>query len=131
MFGRSFTAGPPEDPAVVEIESILERATVRSPSGEWRGRTLNAVSICACVTFDASPNWILFDTPDGVGWLRWPDGLPASDFVQAPLQAGGHAAPGEVLAWLNGDSADPWGAGGDGFGEAQAIVNLQMRIAGA
>jgi len=132
MFGRrSATEPPEEDPAVVEIEAILERAAIRSPSGDWRGRALHVVSICACVTIEASPGWTLFDTPDGVGWLRWPDGLPDPDFVQVPLHAGGHAAPADVLAWLKGESADPWGAVGSGFGDTAAIINLQRRFAGA
>ncbi|EAP98304.1 hypothetical protein JNB_15108 [Janibacter sp. HTCC2649] len=84
--------------------------------------------ICACVTLDASPDWIVYDTDDGIGWCRWPDGLPEAEMVHAPLDSGGHANPSEVLAWLQGNAEDPWGAGGEGSGDPEVLIELQRQI---
>lgn len=86
------------------------------------------VTICACVTMSESPDWIIFDTDDGLGWRRWPDDLPDNDMVRATLEAGGHADPSDVLAWLEGNQADPW-ASGDGFGAPEVVGALQRWFA--
>lgn len=113
------------------IEEMLDRAEARHRAGEWQGRARHVLWICACVTLDRSPDWIIFDTDDGVGWRRWPDYLPDVEVVHAPLEAGGHASPSEVLAWLQGAAKDPWGAGGDGSGDPEVLVELQRRVADA
>lgn len=82
------------------------------------------MAICACVTLNVSPDWIIFDTDEGIGWRRWPDDLPDDEMVHAPLEAGGHADPSDVLAWLEGKTADPW-ASADGFGSTEATTALQ------
>ena len=74
-----------------------------------------------------SPDWIIFDTDEGLGWRRWPDDLPDNDMVRATLEAGGHADPSDVLAWLEGNMADPW-ASGDGFGAPEVVGALQRWV---
>ncbi|WP_157571019.1 hypothetical protein [Nocardioides insulae] len=129
MFGRRRPTQPSEDPAVAFIEALLDRASTTHPAGAWQGRARHALTICACVTPDHSPDWIIFDTEEGIGWRRWPDDLPDIEVVHAPLEAGGHADPSEVLAWLQCTAEDPWGAGGDGSGDADVLTELQRWIA--
>lgn len=121
---------PQEAAAVAAIEELLDRAQARHPPGDWRGRAQHVLHICACVTQDYSPDWIIFDTDDGIGWRRWPDDLTEAEVVDAPLGAGGHADPSEVLAWLRGEAHDPWGAGGDGDGDPEVLLALRRLIAG-
>jgi len=73
-----------------------------------------------------SPDWIIFDTDEGIGWRRRP-GLPDDAMVHAPLEAGGHPAPSDVLAWLEGNVPDPW-ASGDGYGDSEVISALQRWV---
>lgn len=119
---------PSEDPSVTLIEELLESASTRHNAGDWRGRARHVLTICACVTLDVSPDWIIFDTEDGFGWRRWPDDLPDDEMVRAPLEAGGHAAPADVAAWLQGTAKDPWAAG-DGDGDAGVVIALRRWIA--
>lgn len=123
MFGSEAT----RDPAVERIEVLLSGATSRHPAGAWQGRARHVLTICACVTLDESPDWIIFDTDDGIGWRHWPDDLPDEEMVRAPLEAGGHADPGDVLAWLQGDVADPW-QNGDGEGDPAVVEALQRWV---
>ena len=111
-----------QDPAVASIERILEEAAVRSPAGSWQGRVRHAVYICACCTEDASPDWIIYDTDDGIGWRRFPNGLPEDEEVDAPCRADGHADPADVLRWLEGTADDPW-TSGDGDKRARKAVS--------
>jgi hypothetical protein len=129
MFGRQRPDQPDDDSAVVLIEELLDRAATRHIAGDWRGRAAHVVTICACVTLDVSPDWIIFDTEDGIGWRRWPDDLPDEQVIHAPQEAGGHAAPSEVLAWLRGNTPDPWAAGGHGSGDAEVLPALQSWLA--
>jgi hypothetical protein len=119
---------PTRDPAVARIEALLGDAASRHPAGDWQGRARHVVTICACVTLSESPDWIIFDTAEGIGWRRWPDDLPESGMVHAPLEAGGHADPSDVLAWLLGDAADPW-TSGDGSGDPEVVSALQRWLA--
>ena len=118
------------DPAVGAIEDLLRAAAARQPAGEWRGRAQRVLRICACVTFHDSTDWIIYDTPDGVGWRRGQGELPEADDVQAPLTAAGHADPAEVLAWLRGQVHDPWGGGGYGSNDPGVLEALQRKVAG-
>lgn len=128
MFRRRPAIEPARDPAVDRIEALLRDAASRHPAGDWLGRARHVVTICACVTPNDSPDWIIFDTDEGLGWRRWPDDLPDNDMVHAPLEAGGHADPTDVLAWLEGNVPDPW-AGGDGFGDEEVVSALQRWVA--
>lgn len=97
------------DPDVGPIEELLEAAAARHSAGAWQGRALHALNICACCTLDESPDWMIYSTKSGVGWRRLPIKLPEREVVHAPLEAGGHAAPAQVLAWLRAEASDPWG----------------------
>ncbi|WP_155855964.1 hypothetical protein [Cellulomonas sp. URHD0024] len=127
MSGKRPQSGPGRDPAVEGIEVLLGGAALRNPAGSWQGRARHVLTICACVTLDESPDWIIFDTVDGIGWRRWPDDLPNEEMVRAPLEAGGHADPSDVLAWLQGNAADPW-ASGDGDGPPEVVEALQRWV---
>ncbi|WP_159540428.1 hypothetical protein [Aeromicrobium sp. 9AM] len=129
MLGERRTERPGDDPAVATIEELLDRAATRHNAGDWRGRAAHVVTICACVTLKASPDWIIFDTEDGIGWRRWPDDLPDEQIIHAPLEAGGHADPPQVLAWLRGHAPDPWADGGDGSGDVEVLPALQRWLA--
>ncbi|SDD05212.1 hypothetical protein [Nocardioides lianchengensis] len=117
-------SGPAADSAVGGIERLLGEAASRHPAGVWQGRAQHVLMICACVTLHGSPDWIVFDTVDGLGWRRWPDDLPDEEMVRAPREAGGHADPSDVLAWLRGDAADPW-TSGDGHGDPEVAGALR------
>jgi hypothetical protein len=85
--------------------------------------------ICACVSLDAAPTWLIYDTPDGkIAWLRVPDGTEPSIWSDAWFSAGGHADPAEVLRWLQHDARDPWSGGGDGFGDPDVVERLRAKI---
>lgn len=89
----------------------------------------NALWICACVTFDEAPTWLIHDDDDsGVSWRRVPAGVEPLDLVEPRTGAGGHADPQEVLLWLEGKALDPWGSGGSGSGDAAAVEELGRRI---
>ncbi|WP_152659362.1 hypothetical protein [Demequina salsinemoris] len=118
---------PVWDPAVAEVEALLDAAARRHPAGEWEGRARHALSICACITPDHAPSWLIVDTDDGLGWERLPDGFPDEALVRAPLEAGGHADPSDVLAWLRGDALDPW-ATGDGDGDPEVVEALRRWV---
>jgi hypothetical protein len=119
MFGRNGSS-PPEDPAVDPVEALFNRAatyrefTHPMPSDEPLATT-HALWICACVTMDDAPIWLIYEDGDsGMAWCRVPDGMDIPDVVAADSVAGGHADPAEVLAWLQGEASDPWAGGGDG-----------------
>jgi hypothetical protein len=69
MFGRRPVSEPTRDPAVARIEALLGDAASRHPAGDWQGRARHVVTICACVTLNESPDWIIFDTDEGIGWV--------------------------------------------------------------
>ena len=50
------------------------------------------------------------------------------DLVDARLTMGGHADPAEALRWLCGAASDPWGSGGDGYGNSRVLKALRERI---
>lgn len=90
----------------------------------------HALGICACVTADDAPKWLIYDTADGrLMWRRVPARVESLDLVDARFTAGGHADPAEVLRWLRGDASDPWGSGGDGGGNSAVLEALRGRIA--
>ena len=92
---------------------------------------MHAVWICACVTLEDAPTWLIYEDRDGgLAWGRIPDGAEASDVVNAEFSAGGHAHPGDVLAWLQGKAADPW-ALGDGWGDDGVLAELGRKVRGS
>jgi hypothetical protein len=127
MKGARRRSEPASHPAVERIEMVLSAAASRHPAGALPGRVRHVMTICACVTPYRSPDWIIFDTDDGVGWRRQPDELPGEEILHAPVEAGGHADPSDVLAWLEGDAPDPWGPG-DGYGDMAAVRALRRWI---
>jgi hypothetical protein len=117
---------------VAGVEKMLKAASSRRPSPaktpEGRHLASHALWICACVTTDDAPTWLIYDTnEDGVAWCRVPDAVEPLDLVDARLSAGGHADPSEVLRWLQGRTPNPW-AGGDGGGDAAVIEELGREI---
>lgn len=118
MFGRRSVSKPPEDPSVAQVEALLERAATkfaaRAPSHGSRPMATHALLICACVTPEDAPRWLVYEDRDGSIVCRIPDRAEVSDFVDAQFSAGGHADPGDVLAWLQGEAPDPWAAGQQG-----------------
>ena len=117
------------------VEGVLDGAATRVapvlPSQAAKPVAEHALWICACVTPEDAPTWLIYDDEDGqVRWGRIPDGAEAVDVVDARLTAGGHAAPGDVLAWLRGEAADPWWCG-DGWGDAAVVPTLAGRIRGS
>jgi hypothetical protein len=119
MFGRKSSTSP-EDPAVGPVEALLNRAaTYREVARTRRSNeplaTASALWICACVTMDDAPTWLIYeDGEDGMAWSRISDKVTVAEVVAAGLIGGGHAVPGEVLAWLQGEVSDPWAGGGAG-----------------
>ena len=116
MFGRK-SSSPPEDAAVGPVEELFNRAATHR---EFRQSneplaTTHALWICACVTLDDAPTWLVYEDGDqGMVWCRVPDGMDIPDVVSADVFAGGHADPGEVLVWLEGEASHPWAGGGHG-----------------
>jgi len=119
MFGRKGSS-PPKDLAVAPVEALFNRtATYREFTHPMQSNeplaTTHALWICACVTMDDAPIWLVYEDGDqGMVWCRVPDRVDISDGVDADVIAGGHADPGQVLAWLQGEASDPWAGGGDG-----------------
>lgn len=133
MVGRTRFSRPPEDPAVAVVESILEAAASRHPapteSGEGIPVAPHALWICACVTMDDAPTWLIYDTDEGgVAWCRVPNKVELVDLVDARLTAGGHADPAEVLLWIQGKTSEPWGSGGNGGGDVGVLEELGRKI---
>jgi len=116
---------------VARIEEVLEaaarRSTVAPASGE-RHLASHALWICACVTMDEAPTWLIYDTEGRVAWHRVADAVEPMDLVDAQFSAGGHADPIEVLRWLRGEALDPWGAGGYGSGDVSVLEELGRSI---
>jgi hypothetical protein len=84
--------------------------------------------ICACVTPDDAPIWLIYDTDDGdVAWCRVSDRVEVADLVDARLIARGHADPSEVLRWLQGATPEPWGGGSSG-GDESVVHELGSKI---
>lgn len=136
MIGRSRESDQ-YDKSVVLVEAFLDRVATRAvhlESGhETRTRSpaIRAVGICACVTTNRAPNWLIYDEPGGaLRWSRIADETEVSEIVEAQLLAEGHADPGGVLAWLRGDENDPW-RGGDGWGDAAAARDLRSKMRNA
>lgn len=94
------------------VEAILSRAAARSPAPELptdgpRLPVVHALWICACVTMDDAPTWLVYVTADGgLGWSRMPDGEEPLDLVEARWETGGHCAPAQVLEWLRTGEPD-------------------------
>jgi hypothetical protein len=133
MLGVSRSSGVPEDPSVARIELILGRARQRylplEPKPEDRPVTAHALWICACLSMDDAPTWLIYDrAEDTVAWCRVPDAVEPLDLVDARSGAGGHADPSEVLRWLQGRAPDPWASGGDGDGDGDTIEALSRNI---
>lgn len=108
------------------VEAILDRVASRiTVTSDGRRPAVEcALWICACLSREDAPTWLIFDEPDEtLRWCRVPDGSKASDIVDARVTAGGHTDPGTILAWLRGDEADPW-ADGHGWGDAEVIRGL-------
>ncbi|MBO0883394.1 MAG: hypothetical protein J2P17_24280 [Mycobacterium sp.] len=122
-----------EDPAVVLVEQILAAAAAAAGSVDIlrKGRlaVTQALWICACLTIDDSPRWLIYETPNGdLGWNRIPDGADPLDLVETRLIPGGHADPAEVLRWLQGIASDPWSGGGYGDGDAGVLDELRTKV---
>lgn len=119
-----------EDPSVAGVEAILRAAAPAVQPGprSARSQALHALWICACVTIDDAPTWLIYDTEDGVSWCRVADGIEPLDLIDARLTAGGHAEPSRALFWLEGKAADPWGDLGSGWGEAAVLEQLLTKI---
>jgi len=97
-----------EHPAVAAVEQILETATSTGGGGAGGSNVshlvaVDALWICACISNDDAPTWLIYDFPDGgLAWQRVPDGVEPLDLIDARSNAGGHADPAEVLRWLTG-----------------------------
>ena len=133
MFGRPRrSSAPPEDPSVARVESILISAAFRGPRPtpeEAKPHAARALWVCACVTSDDAPTWLIYETDGGaVKWCRVADGVEAADLVQAGQIAAGHADPSEVLRWLQGAAPEPWGSGGHGWGDESVVLELGSLI---
>jgi len=121
-----------EDPSVAAVEQMLDSASLQSESmsnqqGEFKAK--HALAICACVTADWAPTWLIYDSADGaLRWRRVPDRTEPLDLVDAQLTALGHADPAEVLQWLQGDASNAWGSLGDGGGDPGVLESLRDRI---
>jgi hypothetical protein len=131
MFGKKGPP-PPEDPAVAPVEALLRKAaTFRDVSGLRNGpvSTTHALWVCACVTTDEAPIWLVYEEKDsGTVWCRVPDEADIEDIVDAERIAGGHADPGDVLDWLEGAARDPWSGNGCGDGGVLDLFDTLRRI---
>jgi len=135
VFGRSSFSKTPEDPSVAVVEALLDAAATHlaatALSHGSRPIATHALWICACVTLEDAPIWLIYeDTDGGIVWCRIPDEAEAADVVEAEFSAGGHANPGDVLAWLQGEAPDPW-ACGDGSGDDGVLGELVGKIRGS
>ncbi len=89
----------------------------------------HALWICACITVDDAPTWLIYDTLSGeLRWLRVLDGVDVQNVVGAQLSAGGHADPADVLTWLHGSAPDPWSTVGSGSGDTEVLEHLRSKI---
>jgi hypothetical protein len=101
---------------------------VQARQQEGRPRANRALLICACVTPEDAPKWLIYDTDDGdIAWSRVSGRGEVADLVDAKLIAVGHADPSEVLRWLQGETPDPWG-GGSGGGDESVVHELGHKI---
>jgi len=85
---------PRPDPAVAPVEALLDAATVRHAGvpedDEPQGFPQRALSICACVTTDDAPWWLITETHEGaIAWRRLRHGNDRDGLVQAELVAAG------------------------------------------
>ena len=124
---------PEEDPAVTAIEHILAIAapprTAPADVAESRVAVANALWICACVTDDDAPTWLIYESLDGnLVWLRVPGGIEPLDLVNARRSAGGHAEPCEVLRWFHGAARGPWSGAGYGADDGRVTEHLRRKI---
>jgi len=119
------------DADVPEVEALLTAAAARRPApvptpGGPRLPVTHALAICACVTHDDAPTWLLYATADrGFGWLRDPDGDEPLVRVDAESSAAEHAAPSDVLAWLRGSTS---GSFGDGGHELRSVLDALAQV---
>lgn len=124
---------PEEDSAVAAIEHILSTAAPArtEPVGLTGDRVAaaNALWICACVSNDDAPTWLVYETLDGaIVWHRVPGGVEPLALVDARRSAGGHAEPVEVLRWLHGTALDPWSGFGYGTDDGHVTDDLRQKI---
>jgi len=123
---------PPEDPAVFVVEDLFDAASRPQdlfPTEDGKAVAEHALWICACVTHDDAPTWLVCDTAaGGFMWRRVPDRVEPLDLVHASYTAGGHTEPAEVLRWLQGVAPDPWGVLGDGNEDPGVLDALRRRI---
>lgn len=85
--------------------------------------------ICACVTIDEAPTWLIYQDMDAT--LRWCSVPPATEpfgLVDPTRWACGHADPKTVLLWLSGSEPEPWGFGGSGWGDEAVLAELRGMI---
>jgi hypothetical protein len=133
VWRRRRTKPDSEDSAVAAVERILANKVpalqVADLVGRGQANANNALWICACVTIDESPIWLIYDTPEGqLAWLRVPDRMEPLPLVNAAHTAGGHADPAGVLDWLLGEAPGPWSGGGDGSSDPGVLDELLMKI---
>jgi hypothetical protein len=124
---------PREDPAVAIVEQMLDAAVARNPHPvrphHSRPVATDALSICACVSMDDAPSWLIYNYDDGgLAWCRVRALIDPFSLVDAESTAAGHADPQQVLLWLQGQAPDPWSAGGSGWGNASVTGELQSRV---
>ena len=99
--------------AVPTIERILAAAAARSPHPvPVRGGKVVAdrgLWLCACVSFDDAPTWLIYETDDGAfGWRRVPAGQTETALLDATVLRGDHVDPDGVLAWLENRDVRHW-----------------------
>ena len=121
------------DPSVALVEEILEAASAGSdgiaPGADGRLRASHAVWLCACETVDDGPVWLVYTVgEDDIGWRRIPHKTDVDRIIQAEHLTGGHPDPERVLAWLRGESPDPWRGQPDFPEHAFIYEELQHRI---
>lgn len=109
------------------IERILAGAVARSPAGP--GRVSHVLCVCACIAEDWSPDWVIYGTDAGIGWQKYPDGLPSDEDidheVDASYRSDVHADPADVLAWLEGRTSNLWAAGAANGDSKKVMSGLQ------
>lgn len=114
------------------VETILDRMATRATVAADATHLLayRALWICACVSFDDAPTWLIYDDLEGtLSWCRLPVGIEVSELLDATFIAGRHADPSGVLAWLEEDAANPW-TGGTGWGDESVVPELRRKILG-
>jgi hypothetical protein len=114
------------------VEVILDGAATHlvemAPAHGSRAQATHALWICACVTTDDAPTWLIYETVDGeMVWGRIPDATEFPDLVNSKFSTGGHADPGAVLDWLQGKDEDLWGSG-DGWGDGVVLERLGSKL---